>query len=951
MAGIHSLKLVILFCAAIALAGFAPRATADDEDPPSRVARLAYAQGSVSFQPAGTDDWVTAGLNRPVTTGDKLWSDNGGRIELQLDGSLIRLSTNTGVSFLNLSNNVTQIQLSVGTLLLRVRRLDETETYEIDTPNLAFTVLRPGVYRIAVNEAGDSTVIKIRSGQGEVTGGGSAYSVHANDSYTFSGIDRLDANSEGYTNDEDQFDTWAANRDRHWENSSSARYVSADVVGYEDLDDHGTWRRTSDYGNVWFPRTSVQDWAPYHYGHWDYIEPWGYTWVDNEPWGFAPFHYGRWVSYEGSWGWVPAPPRIQGAVYVRPVYAPALVAWIGGPGFAIGIGIGGGDRYASGVNVGWFPLGPREVYVPSYRVSRNYVNNVNVSNTRVDSTVVNNYYNTTVVNNNVNVTNVRYVNQSVPGAVAATTPHAFTSAQPVARNAVRIDRREVASAPVRAFTPAVVPAKQAVLGTGAPSARPPSALQTRPVVAKTAPPPPPPTFERRQEAIKSNGGRPLSVAQIQQIQPVAARREAPVRIAPAAQPVTPPQSQMIRRGQQTQNERPAQVAPNADNKAVQPPNRPVDRPTERPVNPNNAPQPTQGQANRPPTTDNPPREVAPNETRRADRPGNRPADRPVPADNAKPTENKPVAPDGVQPTNRPADRQTERPANPNETPQPRQGQANRPPATDNPPQAVAPDAPRRADRPGNRPADRPVPPENARPTENKPPDAVQPGNRPADRPTERPVNPNEAPQPRQGQANRPPASDNPPREVAPNENRRADRPGNRPADRPVPPENARPTENKPIAPDAVQPTNRPADRPTERPANPNNAPPPAQPNRPDPPSVRPSESPAPARPNVQPPANAELDRKHQQEQDQLRVKQEQDRQRVQQQQEQDRAKAAPPQADPAKKQQVEQQQKQQTQQLQQKHADEQKALDEKQQKEKKPPPKPKKDEPPPAEKP
>ena len=160
MVGIHSLKLVTLFCAAIALAGFAPRTIADDEDPPSRVARLAYEQGSVSFQPAGTDDWVTAGLNRPVTTGDKLWSDNDGRIELQLDGSLIRLSTNTGISFLNLSNNVTQIQLSAGTLLLRVRRLDETETYEIDTPNLAFSVLQPGLYRIAVNESGDSTVIK-----------------------------------------------------------------------------------------------------------------------------------------------------------------------------------------------------------------------------------------------------------------------------------------------------------------------------------------------------------------------------------------------------------------------------------------------------------------------------------------------------------------------------------------------------------------------------------------------------------------------------------------------------------------------------------------------------------------------------------------------------------------------------------------------------------------------
>src|SRR5271165_1256549 len=184
--GKRALKFLALLCAATLLSSFAPRALADDDDPPSRVARLAYTQGSVSFQPAGTDDWVTAGLNRPVTTGDKVWSDNDGRLELQLDGSLLRLSSNTGFSFLNLSDNVTQIQLSSGTLLLRVRRLDESETYEIDTPNLAFSVLRPGVYRISVNEAGDSTAIRISSGQGEVTGAGAAYSVHANDFVTFS---------------------------------------------------------------------------------------------------------------------------------------------------------------------------------------------------------------------------------------------------------------------------------------------------------------------------------------------------------------------------------------------------------------------------------------------------------------------------------------------------------------------------------------------------------------------------------------------------------------------------------------------------------------------------------------------------------------------------------------------------------------------------------------------
>src|SRR5580700_6001925 len=173
----RALKLFVLLCVATALATFAPRALADDDDPPSRVARLAYTQGSVSFQPAGTEDWVAAGLNRPVTTGDKLWSDRDGRVELQLDGSLIRLSSNTGFSFLNLSDSVTQIQLTAGTILVRVRRVDNDETYEVDTPNLAFSIQRPGLYRISVNEAGDSTAIKIRSGEGEVTGEGAAYSL------------------------------------------------------------------------------------------------------------------------------------------------------------------------------------------------------------------------------------------------------------------------------------------------------------------------------------------------------------------------------------------------------------------------------------------------------------------------------------------------------------------------------------------------------------------------------------------------------------------------------------------------------------------------------------------------------------------------------------------------------------------------------------------------------
>jgi hypothetical protein len=623
-------SILASLCMSAALTFLALPSTADEDDPPTRVARLAYAQGSVSLQPAGTDDWVIAGINRPMTIGDKIWADNDGRVELQLDGSFLRLANNTGLAFLNLSDNATQIQLTAGILLVRVRRLDENETYEIDTPNLAFSVMRPGLYRISVDDTGQSTFVTIRSGEGELTGGGAAYSIHANDSYAFSGTDQLYA-TRADDRGEDQFEAWSASQDRRWENSRSVHYVSDDVIGYQDLDDYGSWRQTAD-GNIWFPRVTVAGWVPYHYGHWDYIEPWGYTWVDDEPWGFAPFHYGRWVNYQGAWGWVPAPPRAERSAYTRPVYAPALVAWVGGEANAA---------------IAWFPLGPREVYVPSYPVSRNYISRVNVTNTTVNSTVVNNYYNTIVVNRTTNVTEVNYVNRTVPGAVAATTSEAFTAAQPVAKNTVKVDQRTVASAPVRAVTPAVAPAKQAVLGTATATAKPPATVQTRTVVAKVAPPPPPPSFEKGQAAIKNKGGKPLSPAQMRKIEPAPAGPHPAVKIAPAAKPSAAPPPTQSNRANQPANAPPVKPAPSA----MPPANRPVDRP---------------------PATNNP--NTKPNQPPNANpaQPQNRPTDRPGPPNNPNAQPNQPPA-NTAQP-NRPS----ERPETPNKVPQP--PRSDRPPA-------------------------------------------------------------------------------------------------------------------------------------------------------------------------------------------------------------------------------------------------------------------------------
>jgi len=680
------LNLVSLLGLALAVALFMPQraaATDDDDDPPSRVARLSFAQGNVSFEPAGTDDWVAAVINRPITTGDKLWSDNGGRAELQMGSAAIRLSSNTGFSFLNLNDLITQVRITEGVINVRVRHLDPDETFEIDTPNLAFSILREGNYKIDVNEAGDATIVTVRNGEGEVTGGGSAYTLHPGESGTFAGIDQLDADIQSFRNGGDEFDRFCNDRDRREDRSQSSRYVSSEVIGYEDLDDYGGWRQDPDYGTVWFPHTTIVGWAPYRYGHWAWISPWGWTWVDDAPWGFAPFHYGRWVTVRGVWGWVPCAPRaVVGVAYVRPVYAPALVAWVGGPHFSVGIGIGGGGGV--GVGVGWFPLGPREVFVPSYHVSRAYVTRVNVSNTTVNTTVVNNYYNTVIVNKN--VTNIKYVNQTAPNGVTVTSQQNFRSAQPVGRNMMRVDRRDVETAQVNATTPTVAPEQRSVLGSGAAArVRPPARLQERAVVAKTPPPAAPVSFVRQQQEIQANGGRPPAISQMRQPQNENTQQvRSNIKLAPPATPGTPqggrgnprPGEQQYnngnRQGQQQRNDQNNPNRPAAPGNAAQPQPDVRNNPN-RPSAPGNAAQPqpdVRNNPNKPAPPDNagqPPRNAQDNSNRppasnaAAPPPQNNPSGNPPPNNgrnrsyNDRPASARPDARDQVPPVNPQAD--------------------------------------------------------------------------------------------------------------------------------------------------------------------------------------------------------------------------------------------------------------------------------------------------------
>ncbi len=446
---------------------------ANEQDPPSRVARLSFMEGSVSFQPGGENDWVTAELNRPLATGDNLWADENSRAELHIGSTALRMGPKTGITLLEVSDQAAQIRLAQGSLIVKVRHVDNQDSYEIDTPNVAFVVMQPGDYRMDVDADGSRTEVTVWRGRGEATGGGNTYTMGANQyaKFTSSENDQLEY-SAGDIPNQDGFDSWAQDRDQNEDRSDAANYVSRDMTGYEDLDQYGDWSYVADYGMVWRPTALVPGWAPYRYGNWTWVAPWGWTWVENEPWGFAPFHYGRWAFSGTGWVWVPGPSM------VRPVYAPALVSWAGGgPGF----------HFSAGVGVAWFPLAPGEVFIPGYRVSRAYVNSVNVTNTAVNVTRVTNVYNAVIVNRD--FSNVTYANRNVSGGVTVVSRDTFVNGRSVARNVMPVPSKELAAAPVSNAL-AVEPARSSVFGAGRPVAnKPPAAVMSRPVVALRAPAP------------------------------------------------------------------------------------------------------------------------------------------------------------------------------------------------------------------------------------------------------------------------------------------------------------------------------------------------------------------------------------------------------------------------------------------------------------------------------
>ena len=482
---------------------FAPLALA--QDAPDRAGRIAFIEGSVSVYQDPDMGWDRAYVNLPITSENSVWTDRGARAEVRVSGTALRLDELTQLDIATLDSDEMDAQIERGTVAIRVRSRFKDERLRFSTPHARFVILADGRYRIDVDAERDESRLTVFSGDARMVSRGGRVRVAAGQTVVVWGYPSPSYALERASSD--GFDRWTLARDEQWRVSRSTRYVSSYMTGYEDLDRYGEWVEEPQYGALWFPTRVSSDWAPYRHGHWSYVRPWGWTWVDDAPWGYAPFHYGRWVQVRDRWAWYPGQ-RVE-----RPAWAPALVAFIGGSNLNLGVTSG-----RSSPAVGWYPLSPWERYEPWYRTNTAYANRLNVNVVSFDRAPRtwqssgdwrqrNRDVGTTVVQRDVIVNRQPVANAMVrvaPEAVRTQTVVAPTQVQQVLPQREEFVRRRgerAQAAPAAAPPP---PPRQATVSgapvAGAPAAQPGNAMvrpdfsrraqraEPAPAPANTAPP-------------------------------------------------------------------------------------------------------------------------------------------------------------------------------------------------------------------------------------------------------------------------------------------------------------------------------------------------------------------------------------------------------------------------------------------------------------------------------
>ncbi len=364
--------MLISSCAGVTVARAQDAAPAPlSGDPPARVGRLARLEGTVSTHGPGATQWTPAVLNFPVSSGDALWTQPQAQADIQVGDSLVTLADGTELDLATLDDRTLLASEPQGALFLDLRDLQPGETYTINTPRGAVQIAASGEYEVLAGDSATPTRVVVVRGAAQLTSGTLALRAGQGQMAVATGAQDVQGDVEPLSSYDPFLTAMLA---RHSAPVTAPAAVQG-MTGAEDLSQYGTWQNDPNYGQVWAPQVAP-DWVPYRDGSWSYVAPWGWTWVDNEPWGFAPFHYGRWAQLGDRWCWVPGQPDAPG--YEQPAYAPALVDFIAA-GAIVGVGAGllAASLSSGRGDIGWVPLGPREAYAPPYGGSRRYLGRLN----------------------------------------------------------------------------------------------------------------------------------------------------------------------------------------------------------------------------------------------------------------------------------------------------------------------------------------------------------------------------------------------------------------------------------------------------------------------------------------------------------------------------------------------------------------------------------------------
>src|SRR5262245_24705076 len=420
----------------LTLASFASPALAAD-DPPGRVGRVTDAQGQSWYFDGEANEWVNLERNRPLTSGERIAVDASGHLELRIGSTAVRLAGGSELEIRRIDDERIDLFLHSGSAAVRVRSAEVAREVELATIEGRFAPRGAGHFR--VDRKDDGSVATAWSGDLHFEGDDSALDIPAGRSAELwrEGSNNATHYSWGEPQ-RDDFADWTARANREDDRAAAPEYVSPEMTGAEDLNRYGTWENNVEYGPLWYPTTVLAGWAPYRYGHWAIVQPWGWTWVDAAPWGFAPFHYGRWVYFGGRWCWAP------GRWVARPYYSPAMVAWVGGyPSYGRG----------PWPYVGWVPLAPREPYYPHYAAGGSYWRAINAAHMSLfpQNTPRRPPTGTTL-----------YANQGVAGAISVVPGNAMVPRRPIAPVVAQVDPSVVsnfANQPTRVHVPPPGPAR------------------------------------------------------------------------------------------------------------------------------------------------------------------------------------------------------------------------------------------------------------------------------------------------------------------------------------------------------------------------------------------------------------------------------------------------------------------------------------------------------------